>query len=36
MQLPDERGRHGPYGGQYIPEPLMAAKSVDAPAVETA
>jgi len=24
-QLPDERGRFGPYGGQYIPETLMAA-----------
>lgn len=23
--LPDERGRYGPYGGQYIPETLMAA-----------
>ena len=22
---PDERGRFGPYGGQYIPETLMAA-----------
>ena len=24
-QLPDERGRFGPYGGQYVPETLMAA-----------
>jgi tryptophan synthase beta chain len=24
-QLPDEHGRFGPYGGQYIPETLMAA-----------
>ena len=24
-KLPDERGRFGPYGGQYIPETLMAA-----------
>jgi tryptophan synthase beta chain len=23
--LPDERGRFGPYGGQYVPETLMAA-----------
>jgi len=26
-QLPDERGRFGPYGGQYVPETLMAALS---------
>jgi len=25
VKLPDERGRYGPYGGQYIPETLMAA-----------
>jgi tryptophan synthase beta chain len=25
VQLPDERGRYGPYGGKYIPETLMAA-----------
>jgi tryptophan synthase beta chain len=25
IQLPDEHGRFGPYGGQYIPETLMAA-----------
>jgi tryptophan synthase beta chain len=25
IQLPDERGRYGPYGGKYIPETLMAA-----------
>jgi tryptophan synthase beta chain len=25
MALPDERGRFGPYGGQYVPETLMAA-----------
>jgi len=24
-RLPDERGRYGPYGGQYIPETLMPA-----------
>ena len=24
-QLPDQRGRFGPYGGQYVPETLMAA-----------
>jgi len=24
-QLPDERGRFGPYGGQYVPETLMPA-----------
>jgi len=24
-ELPDERGRFGPYGGQYVPETLMAA-----------
>ncbi|TMB97716.1 MAG: tryptophan synthase subunit beta, partial [Chloroflexi bacterium] len=23
--LPDTRGRFGPYGGQYVPETLMAA-----------
>jgi len=23
--LPDDRGRYGPYGGQYVPETLMAA-----------
>ena len=22
--LPDERGRYGPYGGRYVPETLMA------------
>jgi tryptophan synthase beta chain len=26
-RLPDERGRFGPYGGQYIPETLMPAVS---------
>ena len=25
--LPDARGRYGPYGGQYVPETLMAALS---------
>ncbi len=25
VNLPDERGRFGPYGGQYVPETLMAA-----------
>ena len=25
IQLPDEHGRFGPYGGQYVPETLMAA-----------
>ncbi len=25
IRLPDERGRFGPYGGQYVPETLMAA-----------
>ena len=25
IQLPDEQGRFGPYGGQYVPETLMAA-----------
>src|SRR2546425_10852662 len=25
MSLPDTRGRFGPYGGQYVPETLMAA-----------
>lgn len=25
MNLPDERGRFGPYGGRYVPETVMAA-----------
>ena len=25
VSLPDEQGRFGPYGGQYVPETLMAA-----------
>ena len=25
IKLPDENGRFGPYGGQYVPETLMAA-----------
>ena len=24
-QLPDEKGRYGDYGGQFVPETLMAA-----------
>ena len=24
-QLPDERGKFGPYGGQFVPETLMPA-----------
>jgi len=27
VSLPDEHGRFGPYGGQYVPETLMAALS---------
>jgi len=24
IQVPDERGHFGPYGGRYVPETLMA------------
>jgi tryptophan synthase beta chain len=34
--LPDERGRFGPYGGQYVPETLMAALDQLAAAYEEA
>jgi tryptophan synthase beta chain len=28
MTVPDERGKFGPYGGQFVPETLMPALEV--------
>ena len=35
-KVPDEHGRFGPYGGQYVPETLMAALGELAAAYEQA